>query len=243
MRVKKPPHYCPIDGTPYDPGSISDLVHRYIDAAQAEPEVEILRELFTKRELVFEWQSSIVRELAIHFAAHVSTSPKPRTYDEPTFSSWMRKWNQLGQTIGPYQPDLAEHLYKNLLSSLRLAQGKWGWVPKGLAYHQIGWSKILMRRSEDAKAAEHYFTVAMIEDVLHDLITAGKVSRYMLNPAYKVLSSLYQKRQAFFDGTIELTSQVYRAKSSWPKDLLIENAELILFERLMNGKAHSNSPR
>lgn len=239
--MQKPLYYCPIDGTSYAPGSVADLLHRYIEAAQGTQEDDILEALFRSRDLIFEWQASVVRELAIHFADFVNKSPVPKTYDEPIFTSWMRKWNRLGQSIGPSQPDLAEDLYKSLLSSLRAAQSAWGWVPKGLAYHQIGWSKILTGRNDDAQAAEHYFTVAMIEDVLHDLTTAGKASRYTLNPAYKVLSSLYQKGQAFFEDIVEFTSEVYHGRSRWPEELFVQHAELILLERLMNGKTRPDA--
>lgn len=240
--MHKPSHRCPIDGTPYAPGSVSDLVHLYIEAAQVEQEAQILHHLLARQELVFEWQSSVVRELAIHFGEYVAKFPGRKVYDEPSFQSWMRKWNQLGQSIGPDQPDLAEHLYKNLLSSLRLAQGASGWIPKGLAYHQIGWSKILTGRSEDARAAEYYFSVAMVEDILHDLVSEGKASRFVQNPAYKVLSSLYQKGQPFFDDIIEFTTQIYRASDHWREKMFIQNAELILLERLMNGKSPHEMP-
>jgi hypothetical protein len=214
-----------------------------MEAPQDGIEVEILRALFSRSDIIFEWQPSVVRELLIHFAHYTRTSPTPKTYDDTAFQSWMRKWNQLGQAIGPSQPELAELLFKNLLSSLRAAQAMWGWVPKGSAYHNIGWSKILSGRSDEARAAEYYFSVAMIEDILQDLNATGKTERFVLNPAYKVLSSLYQKGQPFVDGILKFTTQVYRGRNRGRQKIFVENPDLILFELLMNGKTRMDASK
>jgi hypothetical protein len=128
------------------------------------------------------------------------------------------------------------------LGRLREAQKSLGWVSKGTAYHYIGWSMLLTGRDEEIIAAERYFLVATIEDILWD-ISANKLptfdqptfpspTNYTTKPAYKVLSLRYQIADSRLHELARFVYELVRSENRW-SSLLFQNAELILLESTM----------
>lgn len=228
---------CSVDGHEYQHNSFADYVHQFIELpidADEEKRGEIICAVFG-----MPWSvgffDGLLWELEMHFLKIVDEHPEPEFRNAEEYRNWIHNiWDRVGIIlIQNGKPEYAESLYKKLLSVQGRAQSKWGWIPKGTAFHHIGVSKLATRRPEERREAEPYFVAALIEDMLYSLFNNLERNRYKKFPAYRVLSSEYQKQQSFFDYINRRVLDVFSQKDSAIGKFLIENADVLYLDRIV----------
>lgn len=230
---------CEITGSPYEAGSFSDRVHKYIESKDFAELEENLKGVISNPDELFVWFDGLIGELYEHSKAKLSKIDlTDNLYQEKLeYTVIYQMWDKVGFYLLQNFPKLPGYLvrfYQKFLLAIASAQNyssrKFIRLHKGGIYHNLGIS--FLHGGQQGKSL-NYFFIAVIEDILHqsDINSDG----FKKGPAYNNLKSL-----GFF-GNEEETIKTIRStitKHKKNKELIwIARPELIFLELITEAKS------
>lgn len=229
---------CEISGSPYEIGSFSDRVHRYIESKDFTELETSLNGVIEKPEEFFIWFDGLIGELYEHSKVKLSKIDlKDNVYQEKLeYTVIYQMWDKIGFYLlqnFPKLPDYLVRFYQKFLLAIAGAQNtstqNFIRLHKGGIYHNMG---ISILNSGQKEIALNYFFLGVVEDIL----SQADINKddFKKAPGYSNLRSL-----GFF-GNEEETIKAVResiAKHRKSKELLwITRPELIFLEVVTDAK-------
>lgn len=230
---------CEITGSPYEAGSFSDRVHRYIDSTDfAELDLNLKGVVENPNEL-FIWFDGLIGELYEHSKVKLSKIDlADNLYQEKLeYTVVYQMWDKVGfyllQNFSKL-PDYLVRFYQKFLLAIAGAQNyssrKYVRLHKGGIYHNLGIS--FLHNGQKEKSL-NYFFLGVVEDILHQ--SDINSDDFKKAPGYSNLRSL-----GFF-GNEEDTIKAIRStiiKHKRNKELIwIARPELIFLELVTDAKS------
>lgn len=233
---------CEITNTPYDEGSFSDRVHRYIRSRNKEELNQNFNGVVKNLNEFVAFFEGLIWELSAHLEVRAEEiySSINNQQEDAEYKLYYQKWDRIGQFILQHQPKLSYlslRLYQRFLQTVKTLQrppGKRAWkrIHKGGIFHNMGLSLLFLDQKENAKS---YFILGLIEDMFQCHL--GNASDFR-GPGYMNLKSLkvFQEEERELNGIESLVKE----RVERGIEIEIANPEFIFLDLLSSSKYKIN---
>lgn len=188
---------CSVRGFEYDEGSLSDVIHQYIEASTPDELNKIIKDILTSQQRLIElqnWKEGILAEFTPHFTERFRSLEAESDPWKFEVSKWITMGFVLERlTAYKWAEEISRALY-NIFCDLQAEKGR---IHKGDPLHYIGWINLLIGTEETIKKSKYYMKLAMIEDYLTNEATYSNL------PAYKVLRGEHNISDTYLNNLIQ----------------------------------------